>query len=637
MPLDPPSIPVPATGFPATAATTRRGLTPLVVGFLLLIGIVAGTGGLVAMQRQGIADVRRSVELRGGVTSLFSAVQDAETGQRGYLLTDSETYLQPYEEALGRIERGLHTIADAVADDPDRTAEVTALGAAIEAKLDELRRTIALKRTGDSEGARELVRAGEGKRLMDLVRERATTLRAEISRALRERQERAARMATRVQLAVAAAALLTLALGAYTIRQARGRNRRLAAANETLAATHQALLDTVAGRERLEERLRQSQKMEALGQLTGGLAHDFNNMLAIITGNLSLIERALARGDAKVERYLAQALDGAGRAAALTHRLLAFARNQPLNPEPIDCNRLVPNLSEILRRTLGETIRVETVLSGGLWTARIDANQLENALLNLAVNARDAMPEGGRLTIETANTHLDDDYAAEHDGVPAGQYVMLALTDTGAGMRPEIAARAFDPFFTTKAPGSGTGLGLSQVYGFVRQSGGHVKIYSEVGQGTTVKLYLPRHRGEPAPADAPAGAGAALPQGRPEEVILVVEDDDGVRVMAASALADLGYTVLQASGAAAGLAAIEAHPEIALLFTDVVMPERSGRDLADAARRLRPGLRVLYTTGYTRNAIVHNGIVDAEVQLIGKPYGVERLARKVRQVLDAPA
>jgi CheY-like chemotaxis protein len=371
--------------------------------------------------------------------------------------------------------------------------------------------------------------------------------------------------------------------------------------------------------------------MEALGQLTGGLAHDFNNMLAIIIGNLSLLKRRLERGEPAVERYAEQALKGADRAATLTHRLLAFARKQPLAPEAIACNRLIAAMSDLLRRSLGESIRIETVAAPDLWTTQADANQLENAILNLAVNARDAMPKGGRLIIETDNVHLDEAYAAQNPGVPAGQYVLVALTDSGSGMPPDVAAKAFDPFFTTKPVGQGTGLGLSQVYGFVRQSGGHVAIYSEPERGTTVRLYLPRHFGDA--AEMERVTPTMLPEGSAREVILVVEDEDGVRDLAVEALRDLRYTVIHAEGAKDALQMLDTHPEIALLFTDVVMPEVNGRELAEAVHQRRPDLPVLFTTGYTRNAIVHNGLVDADVQLLAKPYTLEQLALKVRQAM----
>ncbi len=387
--------------------------------------------------------------------------------------------------------------------------------------------------------------------------------------------------------------------------------------------------------EQAEQALRQAQKMEAVGQLTGGIAHDFNNMLAVITGSLDLLERRLGDGDPRTKRQLDAAAEAARRAASLTQRLLAFSRQQPLRPEAIHVNGLVAGMSDLLHHSLGSDIRLETVLAAGLWRVHADPNQLENVILNLSVNARDAMPDGGRLTIETQNAHVDDRYAAAHLGVSAGQYVLIAISDSGTGMTAEVMAKAFDPFFTTKAVGKGTGLGLSQVYGFVKQSGGHVKIYSELGEGTTVKIYLPRALAQA--ADAPADdAASALALGDAQEVVLVVDDEPAVRQFSVDALEELGYRVLEADGAAAALRLIDAHPEIDLLFTDIVMPDVNGRKLAEAAREKRPSLRVLYTTGYTRNAVVHNGVLDPGVELIGKPYSLDQLAAKVRQVLDAP-
>jgi PAS domain S-box-containing protein len=382
-----------------------------------------------------------------------------------------------------------------------------------------------------------------------------------------------------------------------------------------------------------QDALRQAQKMEAVGQLTGGIAHDFNNMLAVVMGSLDLLNRRLGPEDPRAKRYVENAMEGAKRAASLTQRLLAFSRQQPLRPESIDANKLVSGMSDLLRHSIGADIRLETVLSGGLWRVSADPNQLESVILNLGVNARDAMPGGGKLTIETQNAHLDARYVASEMGVPAGQYVLIAITDTGEGMPPEVIAKAFDPFFTTKAVGKGTGLGLSQVYGFVKQSGGHVKIYSEVGQGTSIKIYLPRsHEGENAEN---AGADTVLLTGEEREVILVVDDEPAVRQFSCDALSELGYRVMEADSAAAALVLIKANPDISLLFTDIVMPDTNGRKLADAAQLIRPDLKVLYTTGYTRNAVVHNGIVDKGVHLIGKPFTIDELAARVRDLLDS--
>jgi len=386
-----------------------------------------------------------------------------------------------------------------------------------------------------------------------------------------------------------------------------------------------------------EDTLRQSQKLEVVGQLTGGIAHDFNNLLTIIIGNADILQRQLDKWtEVSQERLKSRAdmiMQGARRAAALTGKLLAFSRQQPLVPKVIDVNQLLNGLAEFLRRTLGEDISLEVVGGGGVWPVEIDPSQLESAVLNLAVNARDAMHNGGRLTIEASNAYLDDTYAKNNSDVRPGQYVQIAVTDSGTGMTKEVRERAFEPFFTTKPSGQGTGLGLSQVYGFVKQSGGHIKIYSEIGEGTTVKIYLPRHVGDTAsieevnPAVRPA-VGA--------ETILVVEDDADVRTYVVEALTELKYHVLQAPNGEAALKLIEGyHGQIDLLLTDVVMPGMNGRKLSDAAKEKRAGMKVLFMTGYSRNAIIHHGRLDPGVEFIQKPVTSAQLSAAVRKVLDA--
>ena len=388
----------------------------------------------------------------------------------------------------------------------------------------------------------------------------------------------------------------------------------------------------VTEREQAQDQLRRAQRMEAVGHLTGGVAHDFNNLLQVIRGNLELVRRTSRTNEAAAQR-VRNALRGADRAGQLTRQLLAFARRQPLEPKVINLGRLVTDMAEMLRRTLGETVEVETVIAGGLWNTLADPAQVESAILNLAINARDAMPKGGRLTIEITNAVLDQDYALREAEIEAGQYVLLAVSDTGHGMTSETVAKVFEPFFTTKSEEKGTGLGLSMVYGFVAQSHGHVQIYSEPGDGTTVKIFLPRSR-QPA-SGGRAGAGRGSLRGR-SEVILVVEDDDLVRASAVSMLRDLGYTCIHASDGAQALEVLKGGAKIDLLFTDVIMPGQvKSRDLAAQAQRLRPGLPVLFTSGYTENAIVHHGRLDPGVQLISKPYTRDELARKMRALLKA--
>ena len=390
-----------------------------------------------------------------------------------------------------------------------------------------------------------------------------------------------------------------------------------------------------------EELLRQAQKMEAVGQLTGGVAHDFNNLLTVVLGGLDIIGRQLpALGAAPAAERIARgrdmALQGVQRAITLTARLLAFSRQQPLEPKAIDANKLVADSCEFLRRTLSESISLETVLAAGLWRSFADPNELENALLNLAFNARDAMPNGGKLTLETANCYLDQSYVHTiAEPVEAGQYVMIAVADSGIGMDAATLEHAFEPFFTTKEVGKGTGLGLSQVYGFVRQSSGHVRIYSELNEGTTVKIYLPRYSGPDEHAEQ-SQLGESFAHINGTETILVVEDDAALRAYAVESLAEHGYHVLCAANAVEALKIIQAANKIDLLFTDVIMPGGvNGRQLADDAARRRPDLKILYTTGYTRNALVHHGRLDPGVHMISKPYTFHELGAKVRALLDS--
>jgi PAS domain S-box-containing protein len=381
-----------------------------------------------------------------------------------------------------------------------------------------------------------------------------------------------------------------------------------------------------------ERQLLQAQKMEAIGGLTGGIAHDFNNLLTIILGNLEFIKERIS-GDANGEKHVATALRATKRGADLTQRLLAFSRRQPLKPDVTDINKLISNINQLISRTLGEHIEIETVLAGGLWRAMIDGSQLENAIINLSINARDAMGDGGKLTIETANTRLDSTYAEMHDEVTPGQYVMVAVTDTGTGMTPEVVERAFEPFFTTKETGKGSGLGLSMVYGFVKQSGGHIKIYSEPGNGTAIKLYLPKaNDGAPGTAQE-ARETNVQPHG--DETILVVEDDPDVRAFVAMSLRVIGYTVHEAEDGPSAMALTDSLEHLDMLLTDVVLPQgMNGREIAEAIAARFPDAAILYTSGYSENAIVHHGRLDADAELLVKPFSREALAMAVRRILD---
>jgi PAS domain S-box-containing protein len=385
-----------------------------------------------------------------------------------------------------------------------------------------------------------------------------------------------------------------------------------------------------------EEALRQSQKMEAVGQLTGGLAHDFNNLLTGISGSLEMLQIRMAQGrSADVDRYANAAQAAARKAAALTHRLLAFSRRQTLAPKPTSVKDLVNGMTELIERTVGPAIEVETVNAAGLWPVLVDSSQLENALLNLCINARDAMPTGGKLTIETGNRWLDKRSAAERDMEP-GQYVSLCVSDTGTGMSPETISKAFDPFFTTKPIGEGTGLGLSMIYGFARQSGGQARIYSELGQGAMVCLYLPRHVGpaESIPTETEEGTGA-LPHAHEGQTVLVIDDEPTIRMLVTDILSGLGYGVLEAADGAAGLKILDSDTRIDLLITDVGLPGgMNGRQVADAARAHRPALKVLFITGYAENAVLSHGHLDPGMHVLTKPFSMEAIGRRIKDLLD---
>ena len=405
---------------------------------------------------------------------------------------------------------------------------------------------------------------------------------------------------------------------------------------KALAATLEAqVVERTRALLRVEEALRQSQKMEAVGQLTGGLAHDFNNLLAGITGSLELVRRRVADGRlTDLDRYVGAGLGAAKRAAALTHRLLAFSRRQTLEPKALAVNKLIAGMEELVRRTMGPSVELEVVAAMGLWTVEADASQLENALLNLCINARDAMPDGGKLIIETANRRIDERSALGAEIAP-GQYVSMCVSDKGVGMTPEVAARAFDPFFTTKPIGLGTGLGLSMIYGFAKQSGGHTRIYSEVGKGTMVCVYLPRHLAGDPEAD-PVVVEAADNQARIGQTVLVLDDEPTVRMFVAEVMAELGYATLEAADGREAMRILESDARIDLLVSDVGLPGgMNGRQVADAGRALRPGLRVLFITGYAENAVLSHGHLDPGMHVMTKPFELDTLARRAKEIIEA--
>ena len=709
----------------------------LVLGVLLVI--LALVGAVTWERLNASRDAREwsqhSYRVLGTLKDLAIALRDAETGQRGYLLTGKDEYLAPYDAARDRIGVLQGEMQKLTSDNPVQQGRLRDLVPVIQHKLEELAQTVQARRDSGLETALRIVNTDAGRAYMRDAEVSLATMLADEEMLLTERLAQNDARAWWVRWMViggSGLAILILLWAARLLNQAWSRSYRSEADQRDLSlrlrttldslsqgvgvfgpdrklknwnACFQVLLDlpmamvrpgapygafvehtAEAGRPALEteeqvqhgsrnlreavtyerERtdshhmeirrtpmpdggfvltisdmtkraqaegvLREAQKMQAIGQLTGGIAHDFNNLLQVILGNLEFV-RAKLTEDAKLQQRIERAAWAAQRGATLTGQLLAFARKQPLAPDAIDLSATMPDLVPLLRRTLGEHIDVRYVETAGLWPAMADSAQLESAVLNLALNARDAMPGGGRLTIELGNKVLDEAYARDHAEVTPGDYAMLAVSDTGHGMTPDVVKRVFEPFFTTKPDGKGTGLGLAMVFGFVKQSGGHVKIYSEPGQGTTVKIYLPRALRTAATAALRSSAPIDLPRG--SATVLVVEDEAAVREIACAILADLGYRVLEAGDGEEGLRVFGLHAaDVDLLLTDVVLPGKvRGRELSESIKAIRPEVKVLFMSGYTENSIVHHGRLDDGVQLIGKPFKREQLARKVAEVL----
>src|SRR5271165_31803 len=673
------------------------------------------------------------------VDEVALALRDAETGQRGYLLTHDDSYLVPYNDARDRVALLQGDLRRLTADNPVQQDHLRALAPLVERKMDELARTIQLLRDSGPEAALALMRTSVGERLTEQIQAALASITAEEDRLLALRKVASNTAEARARALALATTLLAMALLAVSVWLLARERARLAGSEggqRLLAEQMRTAFDSVSQgigvfdpdgrltrwnrcfnvilgvpapmmrqgtpyeaiaeqaadvakgpfletedqirhgpggraqnepivyertrasddrsfelrrtttpdgglvltltditeRVRSEKTARDSQRLQAMGQLTGGIAHDFNNLLTVILGNLERLAFKLGDGAAGLPQ-IERALWATKRAAALTQQLLAFARQQPLAPIPIDLSAMLPDMTHLLQRTLGEHIDLRVVDTAGLWPAVADPSQVESAVLNLALNARDAMPDGGRLTIELANKVLDAEYARQHIEVSAGEYVMVAVSDTGTGMPPEVLARAFEPFFTTKEPDKGTGLGLAMVYGFAKQSGGHVKIYSEAGQGTTVRLYLPRAIGAAVPAMQRSTAPIDLPHG--SATVLVVEDEPAVREVTVQILRDLGYRVLEAGNGEEALRVFgDNHAAVDVLLVDVVLSGSiKGHETARRLQDIRRDLRVLFMSGYTENAIVHHGRLDDGVHLIGKPFSREALARRVAEVL----
>ncbi len=633
------------------AASSRGTWTLIIVAILsfILLGGAFVVEGLRSNERRDRAADREvhTVKVLYQAQRVLTALDDIETGQRGYAITGDRRFLEPYRWGRVNLERDLMQLRRLSADSDVQRANLRALDDIVERKLAFSADRVAETDAGNLAGLRAQTLAGDGRVAMERARTIMAVIIAEESRLLKIRgavadAEVAVTRMAMLRLA-ALGGLLTIGLivsFGFALRSAR-EARREAERNRIATAVQLGLEARVAERTQAlklaDAQVRQLQKMEAVVQLTGGLAHDFNNMLAVIIGSLDLARRRLEKGGQDVMPYLGYALDGAERAAQLTNRLLAFSRQQPLLPVVTDINTLVTGLADLLGRTLGETIKLETQLDADLWMVNADRSQIENVLLNLAVNARDAVDGGGHVIIKTANIVLENDDARPEGDAMRGQFVMVAVSDDGPGMSADVLAKAIDPFFTTKPVGKGTGLGLSQVYGFARQSGGHLKISSVPGSGATVAIYLPRHEGVivEAPRDRAIVDAMTSPRARAGESVLVVEDDDRVRAMSVAALIELGYEVITASDGVTALTLFDQNPNIALLFTDIVMPNMNGQDLARKITAVRPEIPVLYTTGYNRNADNSPLTLAPGVDFLPKPFTVTQLAGKVRETIDA--
>jgi signal transduction histidine kinase/CheY-like chemotaxis protein len=705
-------------------STNREVLLALLVGAIPLLVVVA----ILAWQlienvpaaRRERDDTIHDFQTIRAIAAIDEAIQDAERGQRGFLITNRNDYLVPYDKAVQRLPTLMTDLQSALAGDVEQQQRLLHLQSDITTKLNELESTISTMRHTGYDAAKEIVETDVGRRSMQAISADLAAIGEAANNRLSARLASAAAADSRlVSTFIAGSVIAALGLLAGMLVLVRATRRatvsertlqatldsvregvvaidqgnRLRAWNapfaavmgasaadfragqrftldaikdnaiasqlQNLAATARTtgrpamtelpaaqgrnvevfynptgggyvvtLLD-VTERRQVENALAQSQKLESLGRMTGGVAHDFNNLLTIIIGGLGLLGNAVRRNSDALRR-IDMMMTAAERASRLIKQLLAFARRQPLRPEIVNLAAVIQEGLPLIRRAVGEAVTVECVVGAGLWNTTVDPAEFQAAVLNLAINSRDAMPGGGELTIELANAALDDAYAAAHAEVEPGQYVMFAITDTGAGMDTATMTQALDPFFTTKGPGEGTGLGLPQVYGFVKQLGGHLKIYSERGVGTTVKLYLPRSLAQE--AASLRQVSRVIVAGT--ETILLVDDDDTVRATVALMLEELGYTVVEARGAEEALAILREGCKPDLLFTDVVMPKMSGRSLADAARKIAPDLRVLYTSGYTENAIVHHGQLDPGVELLSKPFSREQLGIRLRRLLD---
>ncbi|MDX2236247.1 MAG: CHASE3 domain-containing protein [Hyphomonadaceae bacterium] len=635
----------------AAAAALIQNRPRLIVGVgallvALLVALVSGEALRAAQARERAARWElHTLQVQQQTQAAMNAILAAETGLRGFLLTGEEAFLRPYYDGAEVALTHTNALRTLTADNPAQSERMDEIDALVSARLADLAILLEHERAGRTGEARRLIRQGAGLARMEALRAAINAVLQEEGALLAARRAqsleaaRAQRRSDIMLIGAAIALIVVLSAAALSALRAAGAARRYAddadLARRVQAQLAQRVEQAVAAQRQSEAALRQSQKMEAVGQLAGGVAHDFNNMLAIVIGSLEMAERRRAAGQADIERFLKNAMEGARRAAALTQRLLAYARQQPLEPRTIDVNKVVVDLTDLLRRSIGEAVTLKTALAPDLWRVRIDRHELENAIVNVAVNARDAMPQGGALSIATQNITLDEAAAERAGDMRPGDYVRIDISDTGAGMPAEVMERAFDPFFTTKSVGKGTGLGLSQVFGFAKQSGGHAALASTLGAGTTIALYLPRWGGQEDGAhDGDAAREEAPPRGAATEIVLVVEDDDRVRVMSVEAVRELGYTALHAASGAEALQMLSDTPGVSLLFTDMVMPDMSGRALVREAKARFPQLKVAYTTGYAHRSASERRLLDDDAVFIAKPFTLATLARSLRRALD---
>ncbi|MDV3455450.1 response regulator [Sphingomonas sp. HF-S4] len=615
-------------------------LVALLLGLALISAAMVGTLLLFRAEQRADASVVRTLQVQERLNSLLTRAQEALLGESGYLVSGDTRFVGRYREARDRLYVELGELRRHVADDAGQLSAAAQLDRCWRSRLSQTDRRFLLMEAGQADAARRSIRTVLDRPITDRCRKIVVAMKGEAARQFDQQREAADRQATLLSIWLLICATAVMAFAMRSTRKALATARNASIARDQLLNANSRLHEEAASREVAENQLRQMQKMESIGQLTGGIAHDFNNMLAIVIGSLDLARRRIEKDVKRAQEHIESAMSGAQRAAQLTSQLLAFGRRQPLAPTALDASQLLRRLSELLRRTIGGNVDFQVDPAPGLWPVHADAGQLESALVNLCVNARDAMPEGGTLVVRTANVKLDRAYAKSHPDVGPGDYVSITVQDSGAGMLDEVRERAFEPFFTTKGPGKGSGLGLSQVYGFVKQSGGHVAIESEPGRGTRVCLYLPRYEGKVAEVESwRAGPETRLPAAQDSEIVLVVDDEDKVRQLAVDALRELGYIVIQAPGGEAALSLLEDQPRIDLLLTDVLMPGMSGPQLAAQVERARPEIRLLYMSGYPSDGIVSDGMLTDGVALLPKPFTIAQLAARVREVLDdkAPA